>query len=403
MTFDSGDTRYSKSYDVLIAGGGVAGAAAAIAAARAGMRTALVEKTIIFGGLATSGLILVYLPLSDNRGNQVTFGLAEELLHESIRYGPGDVPQDWREPETRSRYTARFSPAAFALALDKVLLDAGVDLWLDTLICDTVVKKSRVTGVEVENKSGRGLISAKCIVDATGDADVAYKAGAPCAEQDNWLTIWSMEAAIEQAKQAVSEGSGKKLNKRRILGGSDTGTGAPEGMRKFYGTEGRDVSQFVLESRKLLREFYEKEQANVGASGRNDIFPMTLPSMAQFRMTRRIDGVKTLTNGEFGKHFDDCVGLVADWRGGRDVWEVPYYTLVPKSVKGLLAAGRCISTEDQAWAVMRVIQAAAHTGEIAGVAASMAVKLDTTPDALDITRLQNELEQRGFRMDVREL
>ena len=130
---------------------------------------------------------------------------------------------------------------------------------------------------------------------------------------------------------------------------------------------------------------------------------MTLPSMAQFRTTRRIDGVKTLINGEFGKHFDDCVGLVADWRGGRDVWEVPYYTLVPKSVKGLLAAGRCISTEDQAWEVMRVIQAAAHTGEIAGVAASMAVKLDTTPDALDVTRLQNELKQREFRMDVREL
>lgn len=395
--------QYSKFYDVLVAGGGVAGVAAAVAAARDGMRTALVEKTIIFGGLATSGLILTYLPLSDSHGNQVTFGLAEEFLHASIRLGPGDIPPDWQSPKTGSRYMVHFSPAAFALALDQVLIDAGVELWLDTLVCDTVVKNGRVLGVEVENKSGRGFIRAKCFIDSTGDADLAYQAGAPCAEQDNWLSIWSMEASLEQARNAVSDGSGKKLNKRRVLGGSDAGKGAPKGMRKFYGTNGKDVSEFVLESRKMLRKFYEKEQTTLGASGRNDIFPMTLPSMAQFRTTRRIVGLKTLTNGEFRKHFDDCVGMVADWRGGRDVWEIPYYTLVPQGVKGLLAAGRCISAEDQAWEVMRVIQAAVHTGEIAGTAASLAIKSDTTPDALDLSTLQKELKQRRFLLDVREL
>jgi len=397
------NTQYSKSYDILVAGGGVAGVAAAIASARAGMKTALIEKTIIFGGLATSGLITPYLPLSDSRGNQVTFGIAEELLHESIRYGPGDVPSDWRNPETRSRYMARFSPAAFALALDKVILDAGADLWLDTLICETVMEGERVTGVEVENKSGRGLISAKCIIDATGDADVAYRAGAPCAEQDNWLTIWAMEASLSRAKEAAAEGSGKKLNVARRLGGSDDGKGAPVKARKFYGTNGRDVSEFAIKGRKLLREFYEREQSRLGSSGCNDIFPMTLPSMAQFRTTRRIVGVKTLGNGEFSKHFDDCVGMAADWRGGKDVWEIPYYTLVPRDVKGLLAAGRCISTEAQAWEVMRVIQAAALTGEVAGVAAVLSVKSDTTPDAIDIAALQKELERRGFLMDVRKL
>jgi hypothetical protein len=395
--------RYSKSYDVLVAGGGIAGVAAAIGAARAGMKTVLVEKTIIFGGLATSGLILVYLPLSDNRGNQVTFGFAEELLHESIKYGPGDVPSDWQNPVTRSRYMAKFSPAAFALALDKVLLDAGVDLWLDTLICEAVIKNGQITGVEVINKSGRGVISAKCIIDATGDADVAYYAGATCAEQDNWMSIWWMESSLEQAKAAVIENSGKKLNLDRRLGGSNTGEGAPKGVRKFSGTYGKDVSQFVLEGRRLMREYYANEQLQIGISGRNDIFPMTLPYMAQFRTTRRIVGIKTLTTGEAFKHFDDCAGMVADWRGGKDIWEVPYYALVPENIKGLLTAGRCISAEGQAWEVMRVIQAAAHTGEIAGVAAALAVKLDTTPDALDILILQRELKQRKFLMDARKL
>jgi hypothetical protein len=397
------EIKYSKHYDVLVAGGGVAGVSAAIASARKGMNTALVEKTIIFGGLATSGLILVYLPLSDSKGNQVTFGLAEELLHASIKYGPGDVPSDWRDPKTGSRYSAWFSPASFALALDEALLDAGVDLWLDTLICDTAVKGDHVVGIEVENKSGRGFIGAKCVIDATGDADVAYHAGAPCVEQDNWLSVWAMEASLKTAGQSVSENSGKKLNSSRRLGSSDTGADSPDGMRKFYGTNGKDVSEFVLEGHKLLREFYKNEQSLRGLSGRNDIFPMTLPSMAQFRMTRRIEGIKTLKTGEFRKHFDDCVGMVADWRGGRDVWEVPYYTLVPQKVKWLLTAGRCISAEDEAWQVMRVIQAAAHTGEIAGLSAALSVRLDTSPGSVDIKALQNQLKQKGFLIDIREL
>jgi len=400
---DQGNNKYSKHYDVLVAGGGIAGIAAAVSAARAGMRTALIEKTIIPGGLATSGLILVYLPLSDNRGNQVTFGIAEELLHESIKYGPGDIPRDWQNPETHSRYMVKFSPAAFTLSLDRILINAGVDIWLDTLIYDTSVNKGRINGVSVANKSGRGLISAKCFVDATGDADIAYYAGASCTEQDNWLSIWWMESSLQIAKAASMENSGKKLNLDRRLGGSDTGKGSPENMKKFYGTNGKDVTQFVLECRRMMREYYEKEQSQLGPSGRNDVFPMTLPAMPQFRTTRRIVGIKTLTTGEAFKHFDDCVGMVADWRGGKDIWEVPYYTLVPGDIKGLLAAGRCISTEGQAWEVMRVIQAAAHTGEIAGVAAAMSVKLDTTPDLLDVSIIQKELQEKKFLIDVRDL
>lgn len=391
--------KYSRHYDILVAGGGVAGVSAAIASAREGMDTALVEKTIIFGGLATSGLILVYLPLSDNHGNQVTFGLAEELLYASIKYGPGDVPSDWNDPKTNSRYSVRFSPASFALTLDELLQDAGVDLWLDTLICDTVTKGDRVVGIEVENKSGRGFIGAKCIIDATGDADVAYHAGAPYTEQDNWLSIWSMEASLDIANQAVSEKSGRKLNNCRILGASNNGAGAPSSMRKFYGTNGKDVSQFVLEGRKLLRDFYKKEQSK---ESRNDIFPITLPSIAQFRTTRRIEGIKTLRSGESYKHFDDCVGMIADWWDGRDIWEVPYYTLVPQKIKGLLTAGRCISAEGEAWEVMRVIQSAVHTGEIAGIASAISIRAETTPDNLDINVLQHQLKQKGFLLDVRE-
>ena len=185
---------FQEQYDLVVCGGGVGGVAAAIEAARAGLRTALVEKTIFLGGLATTGMINIYLPLCDGKGRQATFGIAEELLHLSIRYGPGDVPA-WREARRdpgAGRFRVTFAPAAFILALDEATEKAGVDLWLDTLACTPVMEGNAVAGVEVENKSGRGLLRARCVVDATGDADLAFRAGAPCEDEGNYLAMWAM-------------------------------------------------------------------------------------------------------------------------------------------------------------------------------------------------------------------
>lgn len=391
---------FCVSCDVLVAGGGIAGVAAATAAGRAGLKTLLIEKGIVFGGLATSGLVLVYLPLSDARGKQVTFGLAEELLHQSLRYGPGDIPADWHDPNTSSRYAVRFSPAAFALALDEVLIQAGVELWLDTLITDAVVEKDRLIGVEVCNKSGKGMIRAKCFVDATGDADVAYLAGAPCREQDNWMSYWAIQVSLEKAREAIAANSGQDLCSSLFLGAGDNGQGAPPNMRKFHGTRGREVSEFVVEGRKLARDYCRREQAARGPDGRKDLYPVTLPSMAQFRTTRRIEGQLTLSTGDAWRHFDDSTGVVADWRGGRDLWELPYRALLPRNIKGLLTAGRCIGADGEAWQVLRVIPAAAMSGEVAGRAAALAVKQGITPDELDAGVLRRELEEHKFVVNI---
>ena len=84
-------------YDIAVIGGGVAGVAAAVQAARCGMKTVLVERTALVGGLATGGLINVFLPLCDGNGHQVTFGIAEEMLRKSIVYGPGEIPPNWKK------------------------------------------------------------------------------------------------------------------------------------------------------------------------------------------------------------------------------------------------------------------------------------------------------------------
>ena len=395
--------KYKKDYDVVVAGGGIAGVAAAIEASRNGMKTALVEKTVFTGGLATAGLIYIYLPLCDGRGTQVTFGLPEELLRASIIYGPGEIPKGWEsgiKGPADPRFLVRFSPAAFILALDEILVNAGIDVWFDTLVAGAVMDGERITGIEVENKSGRGIISAKCFVDATGDADLAFQSGAPCVETDNWLSNWAIMASSGAAKKAAKEGNAKELLNFYMVGGDNAGRGAPETGRKYKGTAGKDVSEFILKSRELLVNDLKKLYAREGKEKRNDYYPLTLASMPQLRTTRRIDGLATIRDDGHSAKISDSAGLVADWRKSGFVWEVPYTSLLPKKVKGLIAAGRCISNERDAWEVMRVIPAAALTGQVAGLSAAIAVKNKTNPDALAVEDIQKELKSKGIPLHI---
>lgn len=395
--------KYKKNYDVVVAGGGIAGVAAAIEASRNGMKTALVEKTVFTGGLATSGLIYIYLPLCDGKGKQVTFGLSEELLRASIVYGPGDIPKGWEngvKGPAGSRFLVRFSPASFIIALDEILVNAGVDVWFDTLVVGAVMKDQQITGIEVENKSGRGIISAKCFVDATGDADLAFQSGAPCVETDNWLSNWTIMASSEATKKALSDGNAKALLSLYTIGGDNAGRGAPETGKKYLGTDGKNVSEFILRSRELLINDLKKLYAIEGKEKRNDYYPLTLASMPQLRTTRRIDGLSTVKDDGYSKEISDSVGLVADWRKSGFVWEVPYASLLPNKVKGLIAAGRCISNERDAWEVMRVIPAAALTGQVAGLSASLSIKNKTNPDALEIKDIQGALKSKNIPLHI---
>ena len=388
---------FRKDCDVAVIGGGVAGAAAALQAARSGKKTVLIEKTVLLGGLATTGLIYIYLPLCDGNGRQVTFGICEELIKLSLKYGPGDIPENWqsgRNSEEAKRYRCIFSPAAFMLALDEVLQDAGVEIWLDTLVCGAEVDgNSNLKTVIVENKSGRGSINAARFIDASGDCDVARHAGASCLSAENYLAMWALEYNILQ-----------KTNPFNTLAehvNMFTGGYYPEGRpdmpekHKYNGLSGRMVSDFVLEGRRLLREHYQKIYAS-GDGDRKNVFPLKLPAMAQFRKTFCIQGQTVLQPVQHGQYFEDSIGMAADWRKPGFVWEIPYGTLVPLKVNNLLAAGRCTSSAGDAWEVTRVIPAAALTGQIAGLAAALSIDENVGTAQLDVKLLQKNIVNCGI-------
>ncbi len=240
------------------------------------------------------------------------------------------------------------------------------------------------------------MLRAFIVIDATGDADVAYRAGAPCIEADNWLSLWALEASLAHAR-AVAESPGRAslLDEVRV-GGDANGRNHPISQPIVHGTKGGEGPYFVLEGRRLLREMYRARQAELGRHGRHERFPVTLPAMAQFRTTRRIDGLETMTTGHPNTALPSSIGLVPDWRRPGPVWEVPLGALVARGVQGLLAAGRCFSADGEAWEVSRVIPPAALTGQVAGIAAIQSVQRGVTPDHLDAADVQQVLQGKGM-------
>ena len=141
-----------EKYDVIVVGGGIAGVSAAVSSARCDMKTLLVEKLVNLGGLATEGLISFYEPLCDGRGNQLVCGIAEELIKLSYKYSFDNLSDDWKNKSTspKGRYETFYSPTVFSIALDRYVLDNGVELLFDTLATYPVMEKSRCTGIIAE-------------------------------------------------------------------------------------------------------------------------------------------------------------------------------------------------------------------------------------------------------------
>lgn len=388
--------KVKDEYDVVVIGGGVAGCAAAISAGRQGKKVILIEKTVSLGGLATIGLINLFVPLCNGRGTQVIYGMCEELFQDSIKYGFDTVPSDWKngEPvgETRQRKVTRYDVPIFSLVLLEKLKQAGVDVCFDTMVTEAVMDGKHCTGVVVENKSGTSCYLGETFVDASGDADLLAKAGVPTITGRNYHTYIAYGANLETCKNAAETGDMGKMYKTYTpqTCADLYGHGHPDNIEPYDATKADEVNRYLITSQLELLDRIRQED-------RKSRTLTTLPTMAQFRTSRRIDGDYTLNaQRDAYKHFEDSVSAINDFDRRDFLYEVPYRTMVKTGFDNIIAAGRCTSGEGYGWDLLRVIPVAIITGQVAGIACAQKIDSANPIYKIDILKLQAELRKNNI-------
>jgi len=389
----SGKLTSKGEFDVAVAGGGVAGISAAIAAARRGKRVLLIEKSNILGGLATLGLINLFVPMCNGRGKQIIFGLAEELLRESALYGFSQIPEDWKNGQpkkyTEQRYWLRYSPYIFALQLTEKVKNEGIELLLDCIATDPVMRGDRCEGVLVYGKGGVDYYRCKTLIDTTGDADLLRSAGIPTASRGNYFTYGGRLVTLESCRLAAEKGD-IRLAFSGIGGGGINlfGDNQPNDVPMWKGLTVEEVTDYLVTNQALMLAKI-KEKAKKGI----DYEVSTIPHMPQFRTTACLVGDETLRVTDAYKHRGDSICVINDFEHRDHLWEVPIGTITRRDTPNILTAGRCASGEGYGWDVLRVIPPAIITGQAAGEIASLSVEMGVNVSDVNMFELQRRLEQ----------
>ncbi len=381
------------SCDVCVCGGGIAGIAAALAARRGGANVLLLEREYMLGGLATAGLITIFLPLCDGMGHQVSFGLAEELLRLSIKHGAEyHYPTHWLEEydvQTRAeneRFEVHYNPHLFAIEAERLLLAEGVKILNGVTVAAAEVTDGRIREIVIEGKSGREAVEVRrTAVDCTGDADLCCTAGEETAvyAPGNGLGCWYYGAG--------RDGYAKVIARKKSVPASPTHGGELAGNVRTVGAETEGLTDFTIRAHeRLMESFTERREDDPG------FVPATMTVLPQVLMTRRLVGAGTWDVTSDHARLPDSVGAISNWRIRGPMYELPYSALYGKRIRNLAAAGRCLSATDAMWDLSRVIPACAVSGEAAGCAAAMTDDFGET----DVGKIQAELTRRGVRIHL---
>ncbi len=382
-----------KNYDVIVAGGGVAGVAAAVSAAKNGFSTLLLEKSNILGGLATLGLINLFVPMCNGRGKQIIFGLCEKWTRKSALYGYDTIPEEWKNGEpkayTEVRYTQRYSPYIFALQLTEELTASGADILYDCIACDPVMEGNVCRGVITESKGGTELYGCKMLIDVTGDCDVLRRGGVPCASRGNFFSYFGKMISLASCKSAVEKGNIFHAF-QGISGGSINlfGDHQPKDVPMWTGLSAQEVTDYLVRNQLLMLE-------KLKGDDRLSRDVAMLPLMPQFRTTAHLVGDYSLKVSDAYRHFDDSVCAINDFEHRDHLFEVPLRTLTRRDYPNMLTAGRSASGDGYGWDLLRVIPPAILTGQAAAEAACLAIEEKTAAASVDIGKLQAKLEKEN--------
>ena len=380
-----------REYDVIVCGGGVAGVAAAVTAAKEGFSTLLLEKSFVLGGLSTLGLVNLFVPMCNGYGKQIIFGLCEKWSRMSAKLGYSTIPAEWQNGEpaepTKKRYTQRFSPHIFALQLMDEVTSSGVDLMYDCIACDPVMEGKRCKGVITESKGGTEYYGCKMLIDTTGDGDVMRRGGVPTVAGKNFFTYDGMMITFDSCREAIEKGSIRHAFKS-ISGGCINlfGDGQPADVPLWSGLTKEEVTDYLITNQKLMLSKLKEED-------RSSREITHLPMMPQFRTTCHIKGDYSLKVEDVYRHFDDSICAVNDFEHRGHLWEVPLRCITRKDYPNMLTAGRSADGTGYCWDVLRVIPPAIITGQAAAHAACLAIRENTSVADVPIRALQNKLER----------
>ncbi len=399
--------------DVLVCGGGFAGVAAAVCAARQGVRVLLLERYGFLGGLVTGGLVITTPPLD----NGINREIAERLRKQQV-YAPLQKPG----AEMIALKMHAIDPEVVKHELVKMLRHARVELLLHTLIVGSIIEESAVKGVLIENKAGRQAILAKTVVDCTGDADVAAFARAPFRVVKKPITMMFNMAGVDvdkvlsrvgnwsNLKQFVTEAVARGELKFELGTTLEWGTPGVHAECLIHpgeinvwsgnlrGMDALDPKQ-LTEAELITRDHVMRLVAYLrtyvpGFEG--SWIELTSPILG-VRATRQIlGGISPNMQEVRNTRFADTVAKPY----AEDTIRLPYGTLLPQGVDNLLVAGRCISAEEEAMGQLRLIPVCAATGQAAGTAAALAVREGVTPGKLDVTNLQRALSRQAVDLGL---
>ncbi|WP_168121430.1 FAD-dependent oxidoreductase [Paenibacillus sp. HB172176] len=434
-----------RETDVVVAGGGPSGFAAAVAAARSGARTMLIEKGAFPGGVGTAAMVAAFASGFHDGERHIIGGIFGKMREALYRQG-ALVKTDNFEP---------FDPEALSLYYIKALMEAGVELRLHTWVADAAMKGDRLDAVIVQSKSGRQAIRADVFIDATGDADVAVQAGVGYEQgrpSDGLTQPVSMIFALggvdgdkvirelDASPGAPFDGHTLGVNhtiiegqRERVARAKEQGylarvprdnigicwslPGRPDVMYanftrigKIDGTNAEDLTRAEIEGRMQVEEataFFRDWMP-----GFENCFLLRTATHAGIRETRRIKGLYTLTEDDVLnlRQFDDVIAQahymidihdplgheteITRLKKGTS-YDIPYRALLQDKVSNLLVTGRCISSTHEAMASLRVMAISMALGEAAGTAAALSFKRKVEPALLPVKLLQGELLRHG--------
>jgi len=409
--------------DVLVCGGGPAGVGAAIAAARAGAKTLLVERYGFFGGVAS---FCPGMPMNQMRPTGRARGAVHELLIDRLRsYGPRAISVVDHAVVTNNEY--------LKVAAMDVLDAAGAAYLLHSMVAGALVEGARVAGVRLATKEGPAEIRAKVTVDCTGDADAAFHAGAETMKggPEGFLspmtlgllvTGFDVQAAREFQKgggmgRVLREGRAKypllpqsmgfELGPFPIEGCLGINHSGTKTRGVLDATRPEDMTEAERFSRRQALQMVEALREFGGPTFKNIQLAAAGPQPG-VRETRRVKGLYVLTEEDAleGRRFQDAVA----WRSGfldigfvrfqtMKVHDVPYRAIVAEKMDGLLMAGRCISATHVAASAGKSMGNCMATGHAAGQAAAMCAKQGSRPRDLNVHELQDALVADGVPLD----